>query len=39
MTGDETDYFTSADLAACWSNYDYKAVAAGENEFPALYGK
>ena len=39
MTGDETDYFTSADLAACWSNYAYEAVTAGENEFPALYGK
>lgn len=39
MTGDETDYFTSADLAACWSDYGYEAVTAGENELPALYGK
>lgn len=37
MTGSETDYFTSADLEACWNNYDYEAVAASENELPALY--
>lgn len=37
MTGSEADYFTSADLEACWNNYDYEAVAAGENELPALY--
>lgn len=37
ITGSETDYFTSADLEACWNNYDYEAVAASENELPALY--
>ena len=37
MTGWETDYFTSADLGACWSNYDYPVADATESELPALY--
>ena len=37
MTGWETDYFTSADLGACWNNYDYPVTDAAENELPALY--
>ena len=37
MTGWETDYFTSADLGACWSNYDYPVADAAESELPALY--
>ena len=37
MTGWETDYFTSADLGACWNNYDYPITDAAESELPALY--
>ena len=37
MTGWETDYFTSADLGACWNNYDYPVADAVESELPALY--
>ncbi len=37
MTGWETDYFTSADLGACWNNYDYPVTDAAESELPALY--
>lgn len=37
MTGWEKDYFTSADLGACWNNYDYPVIDAAENELPALY--
>lgn len=37
MTGWETDYFTSADLGACWNNYDYLVTDAAESELPALY--
>lgn len=37
MTGWETDYFTSADLGACWNNYDYPIQDAVESELPALY--
>ena len=37
MTGWETDYFTSADLGACWNNYDYPVTNAAESELPALY--
>ena len=37
MTDWETDYFTSADLGACWNNYDYPVTDAAESELPALY--
>ena len=37
MTGWETDYFTSADLGACWNNYDYPVTDVAESELPALY--
>ena len=37
ITGWETDYFTSADLGACWNNYDYPVTDAAESELPALY--
>ena len=37
MTGWEKDYFTSADLGACWTNYDYDTAPAKESELPALY--
>lgn len=37
MSGCETDYFTSADLGACWNNYDYPIQDAAESELPALY--
>lgn len=37
MTDWETDYFTSADLGACWNNYDYPVTDVAESELPALY--
>lgn len=37
LTGNEKDYFTSADIGACWNNYDYEAVAVDESELPS-YG-
>ena len=37
MTGWEKDYFTSADLGACWNNYDDPVTDAAESELPALY--
>lgn len=37
MSGCEKDYFTSADLGACWNNYDYESASAKESELPALY--
>lgn len=37
MTGCEKDYFTSADLGACWTNYDYPVTDAAESALPALY--
>ena len=37
MTDWETDYFTSADLGACWNNYAYPVTDAAESELPALY--
>ena len=37
MTGWETDYFTSADLGACWNNYDYPVTDTAESELPVLY--
>lgn len=36
-TDSETDYFTSADLGACWNYYDYAPASAKESELPALY--
>lgn len=35
LTGNEKDYFTSADIGACWNNYDYEAVAVDESELPS----
>lgn len=36
-TGSEQDYFTAADLEACWQNYDSEIAHADEKELPALY--
>ena len=30
------DYFTSADLGACWDHYDYETEAANESELPGM---
>lgn len=37
FTGSEKDYFTAADLEACWRNYDSEIMHADEKELPALY--
>lgn len=37
FTGSEKDYFTAADLEACWNNYDSEIMSADEKELPALY--
>lgn len=37
FTGSEKDYFTVADLEACWNNYDSEIMSADEKELPALY--
>ena len=37
FTGSEKDYFTAADLGACWNNYDSAIMHADEKEMPALY--
>lgn len=37
MIGGETDYFTSADLEACWNTYEYEAVTAREKDLPGSY--
>ena len=31
----ETAYFTSANIAASWDNYDYEAVAVNESDLPS----
>lgn len=36
-TGSGQDFFTSADIEASWSNCDYEAVLAAENELPFVF--